>query len=277
MSGAAETKPISKLVTIPSCAGNGVFSSITDPFRPLFDSLAFIQEGYDRRSSKICKKLRTMLFLFKRELLQLEYTFGKPIYEDPYTVKVVQGLLTRNIGAKFAEVQDEIIASCEELLPSTHEWELANLQDVMMPLVARTTFMEPLIGNILTPSSFSHLVPIIENDWRMKNGTVKSGLRDREATATSSRRTVDDLVLRFLSTNFGAIHTTSMTVTAAISSLGVHPEYIPEFRQEIASVVAEHGWTKAAMGQMRKLDSFLMESQRMYMYFAYRYELPSVD
>ncbi|KAF5368299.1 hypothetical protein D9757_010524 [Collybiopsis confluens] len=334
-----------KLATIPSCAGNGVFSSFTDPFRPLFDPLAFIQEGYDKFRGSVFKfqvlsrwvVIVTSPALIQdlqkapddvvssqegvKELLQSEYTFGNPFHEDPYTVKVIRGLLTRNIGAKFAEVQDEITVSCEELLPSTGEWELVNLRDVIMPLVARTSnrffsglplcrnpdyldlnirytlqvilsayfisvfpaFLKPLIGNVFTPLRSAmrrarrHLVPIIKErlaneerygeEWSERPNDLLTWLLS-EAT-TSSRRTVDDLVLRFLATNFGAIHTTTMTVTAAISSLGVNPEYIPELRQEITSVVAEHGWTKAAMGHMRKLDSFLMESQRMYMYFAY--------
>ena len=33
-------------------------------------------------------------------------------------------------------------------------------------------------------------------------------------------------------------------------------------REEDEAVTAADGWTKAAMGKMRKLDSFLKESQR---------------
>jgi hypothetical protein len=34
-------------------------------------------------------------------------------------------------------------------------------------------------------------------------------------------------------------------------------------RREAETTIAKHGWTKAAMQQMRKIDSFLKESQRM--------------
>lgn len=34
-------------------------------------------------------------------------------------------------------------------------------------------------------------------------------------------------------------------------------------RQEAESVIEEHGWTKAAMQKMHKIDSFLKESQRL--------------
>ena len=41
-----------------------------------------------------------------------------------------------------------------------------------------------------------------------------------------------------------------------------HPEYIEPLRQEVEAVVAEEGWTKAGMDKMRKIDSFLRETQR---------------
>jgi hypothetical protein len=40
------------------------------------------------------------------------------------------------------------------------------------------------------------------------------------------------------------------------------PEYIQPLREEVESIVKEHGWTKASTSNMRKLDSFLREAQR---------------
>ena len=42
-----------------------------------------------------------------------------------------------------------------------------------------------------------------------------------------------------------------------------HPEYIEPLRQEVESVVAKEGWTKAGMDQMHKIDSFVRETQRI--------------
>ena len=42
-----------------------------------------------------------------------------------------------------------------------------------------------------------------------------------------------------------------------------HPEYIEPLRQEVEAVVAEEGWTKAGIDKMRKIDSFLRETQRI--------------
>ncbi len=44
--------------------------------------------------------------------------------------------------------------------------------------------------------------------------------------------------------------------------LADHPEYIDPIRKEIEEVLAEQGWTKAAMSKMWKLDSLLKEYQR---------------
>jgi cytochrome P450 len=41
------------------------------------------------------------------------------------------------------------------------------------------------------------------------------------------------------------------------------PSVITELRQEVEKTLEEHGWTKPAIGQMRKVDSFLKESARM--------------
>jgi hypothetical protein len=45
--------------------------------------------------------------------------------------------------------------------------------------------------------------------------------------------------------------------------LAAHPEYADPMREEIETVVEEEGWTKAALNRMRKVDSFIRESQRL--------------
>jgi len=45
--------------------------------------------------------------------------------------------------------------------------------------------------------------------------------------------------------------------------LAAHPDCIEPLREEIESVVSQEGWTKSALGQMKKLDSFFKESQRL--------------
>ncbi|KAK0493209.1 cytochrome P450 [Armillaria luteobubalina] len=80
----------------------------------------------------------------------------------------------------------------------------------------------------------------------------------------SERRTVKDLIVRILGLNFAAIHMTSMTVTIMLFALAAHPEYIQILRDEVETAITAEGTTKAAMGKMHKLDSFVKETQRLY-------------
>ena len=54
------------------------------------------------------------------------------------------------------------------------------------------------------------------------------------------------------------------TFTTALYALAAHPQYVETLRTEVESVIEEEGITKAAMGKMNQLDSFLKESQRLY-------------
>ena len=95
------------------------------------------------------------------------------------------------------------------------------------------------------------------------------------------------IIERIMLVNFAAIHTSSnvrvassptrskrstrhanvisncQSIAHALLDLAAYPEYIQPLRQEIESIIAAEGWTKAAMGKMWKVDSFLRESQRV--------------
>ncbi|KAF7345575.1 hypothetical protein MVEN_01576200 [Mycena venus] len=53
------------------------------------------------------------------------------------------------------------------------------------------------------------------------------------------------------------------TLTSALYDLTAYPSHIVPMREEAERVVAQEGWTKAALGNMHKVDSFLRESQRL--------------
>ncbi|OIW23840.1 cytochrome P450 [Coniochaeta ligniaria NRRL 30616] len=69
-----------------------------------------------------------------------------------------------------------------------------------------------------------------------------------------------------LTVSFAAIHTTTLTATNAFYNLAAHPQLVPELRQEIQTVLAEHGnqFTSPALQKMKKLDSFLKETLRLH-------------
>ncbi|OBZ66897.1 Ent-kaurene oxidase [Grifola frondosa] len=94
----------------------------------------------------------------------------------------------------------------------------------------------------------------------------KPVLAERHAAvvdAQGEERTVRALVLRMLTLNFAAIHSSSMSFTQALYHLAANPEFAGPLREEVDAIISVEGWSKAAMDKMRKIDSFLKESQRM--------------
>ncbi|KAI0537507.1 cytochrome P450 [Xylaria digitata] len=61
-----------------------------------------------------------------------------------------------------------------------------------------------------------------------------------------------------------AIHTSQTNAVHVLYDLAARPEYIAELRDEIRSVVEAKGgsWDKTSYTQLRKMDSFMKESQR---------------
>lgn len=48
-----------------------------------------------------------------------------------------------------------------------------------------------------------------------------------------------------------------------VYDLAIHPEYVKEMREEAEAAIADYGWSKAAVQNMRKVDSFMKESLRL--------------
>lgn len=102
--------------------------------------------------------------------------------------------------------------------------------------------------------------------------------------AIPRRYTDVKIIERILLVNFAAIHTSSIvrpdacshctrlldayessplqSISHALLDLAAYPEYIRPLRDEVVAIVGTEGWTKAAMGKMWMIDSFLKESQR---------------
>ncbi|KAJ6514213.1 cytochrome P450 [Mycena vitilis] len=81
--------------------------------------------------------------------------------------------------------------------------------------------------------------------------------------AEPSERNPNAIALRLLATDTAAIHTSSMAITTALFDLTTHPEHIEPMREEAERGIGAEGWTKSALNNLHKIDSFLRESQRM--------------
>jgi len=84
-----------------------------------------------------------------------------------------------------------------------------------------------------------------------------------ESAPDGPERTVSALALRVLVVNFAALHTTSTMLTHTLYYLAAHPEHAEVLRGEVERVVQDEGWSKAALGNMHLVDSFLREVGRV--------------
>ncbi|KAF9475570.1 cytochrome P450 [Pholiota conissans] len=136
--------------------------------------------------------------------------------------------------------------------------------------------LRPIVGRYLTkiPANIKrvikHVGPIIEERLaKRKDGNLKVDDESNDliswliSEAPESQCTVEGIALRILTINFAAIHTTTMALTNVLYDLATHPEYVKPMREEVEAVIAAEGWTKVAMGKMRKVDSFIKETQRL--------------
>ncbi|EMD42272.1 hypothetical protein CERSUDRAFT_41330 [Gelatoporia subvermispora B] len=125
-----------------------------------------------------------------------------------------------------------------------------------------TTKTKHLMGEILSPliEERRQLKSKNGDNWADKPNDMLMWLID-EAEGNDAR--VNNLVMKMLIVNFGAIHTSSNSVTHALYQLAAEPQYIQPLREEVEAVVASKGWTKTALTNMWKLDSFMKESQRV--------------
>jgi len=67
-----------------------------------------------------------------------------------------------------------------------------------------------------------------------------------------------------LSTGAASIYSASSLLTNALYNLAAYPEYVSVLREEAQQILCQNGgqWTLESMSQLKKMDSFLKESQR---------------
>jgi len=248
------------------------------------------------------------------DTLHTDITLGPEIHANPFHVDIIRTTLTRNIGAAFPDIYDEIITAFAEYIPTKeHEWTKVVLYSTVMNVVCRSSnrifvglplcrnidymsltknftidlvkaaltieafpsFLRPTVAYLFTniysdvKRGKRHLEPLIKErleyeaqygkNWPGKPNDLISWLLD---VAEGDQRSVSNITKRVLFTNFTAIHTSTIAAVQILYDLANHSEYMQPLREEIEAVVQEDGWTKAAMGKLRKLDSFMKESMR---------------
>ncbi|OJJ68822.1 hypothetical protein ASPBRDRAFT_198415 [Aspergillus brasiliensis CBS 101740] len=111
--------------------------------------------------------------------------------------------------------------------------------------------------------------PILEERRRLKQalqaeGQPSQGFDDAiEWFEKAAKGRPYDPVSAQLILSVAAIHTTSDLTCQTMTHLVQHPEILDPLRREIVDTLQQHGWKKAALYNMKLLDSVIRESQRL--------------
>ncbi|KIM34987.1 hypothetical protein M413DRAFT_449945 [Hebeloma cylindrosporum] len=137
--------------------------------------------------------------------------------------------------------------------------------------------LKPLMAKLLTnvdgvlDKIEKHLAPIIEErleqerlhgpNWAGRPNDLITWILEG-AKASHEEPTARNVAKRVILFTFTSTYTSAVTISQALCELAERPKYIQPLREEVDSVLANEGWTKASVGQLYKLDSFFRETQR---------------
>ncbi|KAJ7591499.1 cytochrome P450 [Mycena floridula] len=281
-----------ELAHIPCVGHSGFFSSWISAVNFIKNGQDFYQEGYEKArrvfrvplldkwmlvvsGEQLINDVRTApddklsIMETGAEILQLDHTLEwlkVPVYD------MILQLVTRSSNRFFVglplcrdpEYTTLSIDITKEVFITGVK--LSVFPAILRPIAARALGqVESLInqGMRLLGPTITHRLKMEKEygvDWPDKPSDGISWLLDFQG----QDRSVRSVLIRLLAIDVAAIHTTSMALTWALYELAAHPEVAEPLRQEIQTVTESEGWSKVAMVQMRKLDSFLKESSRIY-------------
>ncbi|KAM6493880.1 Cytochrome P450 [Amanita muscaria] len=331
-----------KLRSIPTVGSSGFWTSYLGALRFFRHAHSMMQEGYDKHRGSIFKVPLFSKWVIMvsgpemindirsasddylsspeagRERMHVDLILGAEFHHNTHLAEVVKLPLTKNIGPKFADVQDEIVTAFNDNIKfQGNEWTTVIAYSTIMDIVCRTSnrmfvglplcrnpdylqlnkqftidFVKTAIILDLFPSFLrsiaarllpdirknierakKHIEPIF-NDRLKQDARLGKERPDRPNDAISwlieylnpeqsNAQHIRSLVIHMLLMNFVSIHTTTMAFTHVLYDLATRPEYVQPMRDEVEAVIQEEGWSKNAIGKMRKLDSFVKESLRL--------------
>ncbi|KAF4910817.1 Cytochrome P450 monooxygenase BOA4 [Colletotrichum fructicola] len=131
----------------------------------------------------------------------------------------------------------------------------------IVPQTKRVRYYRRRVAEMLKPIIRNRLEDAKKGSDRKKPSDMVQWLID------NSNGRGDDLAFQaneHIVMNVAAIHTTGGQLAHSLYDLARHPEYVPQLREEIASVLCQDGSiTKQGVFRLKKMDSFLREVQRL--------------
>ncbi|KAL0576867.1 hypothetical protein V5O48_005102 [Marasmius crinis-equi] len=233
------------------------------------------------------------------QFFHLRALFGTEIFPN----EIIQGDLTRNIAAKFPDMYDEMVAAFHDEIPLTEDWNKVPTLARVLNIVCRTSnrllvglplcrdkewtalviqysfhafmavpktnlFPRFMHGRLYMQRARELLDPVVAEHMKNEKSLSDDAAEGDFLTwlirgAPSHAQDPQYFASNILGVNFASAHMTSTAVTHALINLTLHPKYVGALRKEVAAAIELEGWSKAAMGRMPMLDSFLKESMRV--------------
>ena len=126
------------------------------------------------------------------------------------------------------------------------QYHLYNARRLLFPLIRKRREAKAL-GELDGSLKFTNLLQLMDDE------------------AKAEDKDPDKLSRRVLILTLASSHTTSMAACQALFELCLRPQYVPCLREEIQAVLSEDGgWRKTTLTKLKKLDSFMKESQRFH-------------
>ncbi|KAK3899167.1 hypothetical protein C8A05DRAFT_46703 [Staphylotrichum tortipilum] len=172
------------------------------------------------------------------------------------------------IGAELSRSEDYLDAAINYTI---------ELMEARRALDQVRPWMRPFVGNRLPEvkkldqrlrQADKFMRPVVAARYQMRDDEKPDDMLQWliDGQDKFKRHTTEELARLQLGISFAAIHTTTLTSTNVFYNLAAYPQYIPELREEIRAVLAEHNgvFTSAALQAMKKVDSFIKETMRLH-------------
>ncbi|KAF9235149.1 cytochrome P450 [Melanogaster broomeanus] len=232
------------------------------------------------------------------DILNGQFLVGPEMFHNPWHIPIVRSQLTRNLGTLYPDIRDEVVTTFEETLDlKGNEWKSVPALDTVRKVVCRTSnrvfvglplcrnpdwvnlnvlFTVDLVKAGLIIGLFPRiLAPLVAGCLTGVTRSIRRGMKHLRPIIEERQKYVEkygnrgtDQPSNFLSwliekAEGSERNTSSNDFTQALYNLAANPQYIQPLREEVESIVRSEGWSKGALAKMRKIDSFLKESQRM--------------
>lgn len=252
-------------------------TAIVDAFQRLHSITAVITDNSLQSrmlTSRLTPKLGLHVPLVQeqfRKYLPLELPATEKEWTSINALNLARRMVHRGVATQFVTE----LAEDEEYLPTAisysengfkHNFLLRVFPDWAKPVVARLLPTSWGVDWALTRAK-RMIIPIIrERRRREQEDPSYEKPDDFLQHLMDGGQEIDDVettVQRLMVTYLGSGPSTIIAVAQVLFDLCAHPEYVEPLRQEALEVLRKGGYTKQALAGMKKMDSFMRESQRL--------------